>query len=286
MKALFKLSCLLLFSLLLTACGGSNGEEETPTLIDPSDVNALSRALLTPEGTLVNGGNPPTPSNSNLAPTVNNLFNDIVSSNGSTAPLNFEYANVNGNLAGCYVQIEGSDVFFTVPYNATSSNGGGLLLPLGIPVNVTAGEFDVNFCVYDDNGLVSNVVSTTVSVLRLGTGSLQISLSWDDTTDQDLYVTDPSGETISYRNRRSESGGELDRDDTNGYGPENIYWTENAPDGSYSVSVDAFSSRSTPTTFYVTISTGDDSQSFTGTTVNGSTEDVVTFVKNGSSLAF
>jgi hypothetical protein len=72
-------------------------------------------------------------------------------------------------------------------------------------------------------------------------GVLQIGLSWSNGgTDIDLYVTDPTGTTIYYVNPSSSSGGFLDRDDTDGFGPENIFWNGNYPDGTYSVSVNYY----------------------------------------------
>ncbi|TCI92607.1 YfaP family protein [Tenacibaculum sp. M341] len=66
-------------------------------------------------------------------------------------------------------------------------------------------------------------------------GVIHIGLSWNTTTDIDLHVTDPFGETIFFDNPTSSSGGYLDRDNTEGFGPENIYWTSNIPSGNYSV---------------------------------------------------
>jgi hypothetical protein len=73
----------------------------------------------------------------------------------------------------------------------------------------------------------------------LGTGSIQVTLNWpEDGVDLDLHVTDPSGEEISWQDRTSASGGELDRDNQEGGGiPENIFWTDNAPRGEYRVEV-------------------------------------------------
>lgn len=67
-------------------------------------------------------------------------------------------------------------------------------------------------------------------------GVVHIALSWDtDETDIDLWVIDPSGEQIYYDNPNAASGGYLDRDDTDGIGPENIYWRKGAPNGMYQV---------------------------------------------------
>lgn len=271
------------FILLIVGC--SKGDEE-PEFIDPSDIDALSQVLIFPDGTNRSTGVPPSPSSSTTAPTVDNPLNLITSSNGSTAPLEFSYDQVDGNLAGCYVQIPGTNNYVTVPYNSNSGTSGSLAVPVGIPANILEGSFDLNFCVYDNSGQVSNVVSTQVNVLRLGTGSLQISLSWNTETDQDLFVNDPEGTAIYYSNRFSPSGGQLDRDDTDGFGPENIFWLDDAPDGEYQVFVNDFEGTIFENTVYVTVTAPDKSKRFTATTRNGSTAEIVTIRKSNDNYEF
>lgn len=92
-------------------------------------------------------------------------------------------------------------------------------------------------------------------------GVLQIGISWNtNLTDVDLWVYDPSGELIYFENPNSVSGGYLDRDDVDGFGPENVYWNAPIPDGEYSVIVDYFSCRfgdiCTPTNVELKISNG------------------------------
>ena len=276
------LAILMTAALVLVGC--SKDKEET--FIDPSDIEALSQVLIMPDGTDRTGGTPPASSVGTTVPIVDNPLNLITSSNGSTAPLEFSYNNINGNLGGCYIQIPGTSTFFTVPYNSNSGLSGTLAVPIGIPANVLDGVFELNFCVYDNAGQVSNVVSTQVNVLQLGTGSLQISLSWNTPTDQDLYVADPLGETIYYSNTASSSGGQLDRDDTDGYGPENIFWIDSAPDGEYQVSVNDYSNTSTSNTVYVTVTAPGKNKRFTASTINGSTVDIVTIRKSGENYDF
>ncbi|MDD9944127.1 MAG: hypothetical protein OXU20_23995 [Myxococcales bacterium] len=82
-----------------------------------------------------------------------------------------------------------------------------------------------------------------------GTGAVQITLAWDSGADLDLYVTDPSGQTIFFnRNHRtSDAGGELDHDSRGNCRPEqqhqrveNAFWRTPAP-GQYQVEVHYFS---------------------------------------------
>ena len=59
--------------------------------------------------------------------------------------------------------------------------------------------------------------------LQYGGGDVQITLTWDNTADLDLHVIDPQGERIAYFSPTSTSGGMLDVDDVDGFGPENIF---------------------------------------------------------------
>lgn len=254
-------------------------------LVSPGNANALSQVLIMPQGTQRINGQPPSPSYGN-PPSVESPNSTVLSSNGSTAPLYFNYSNVQQNLGGCYVQVSGASSYFSIPYNSQSGSYGQLQLPLGIPTNVDGGEFCINFSVYDINGQVSNIEYVCITVLRLGTGALQISLTWDNGTDQDLYVITPSGEEIYYGNDYDSSGGQLDRDDTDGYGPENIFWEDQAPNGTYSVQVDDYDNEGSRNNYYITISAPGISRSFTGFTQFGSRATVATFTKNGNSIQF
>lgn len=89
---------------------------------------------------------------------------------------------------------------------------------------------------------LSNDTDYLFDYSMLGTGDVQITLTWDSSSDLDLWVTDPSLEKIFYNHPSSLSGGILDIDDTNGFGPENIFWPENeAPQGEYLVQIHHFS---------------------------------------------
>ncbi|HSM02545.1 MAG TPA: FecR domain-containing protein [Acidimicrobiia bacterium] len=88
-------------------------------------------------------------------------------------------------------------------------------------------------------------LSATANLTVLATGDIQVTLDWAAFVDLDLYVTDPDGETVSWQNVGSTSGGRLDRD---GYAacttdeppPENIVWDVTAPPGDYLVGVTVY----------------------------------------------
>ncbi|HEY3403315.1 MAG TPA: hypothetical protein VGK59_08015 [Ohtaekwangia sp.] len=284
-RNLIKVALMVVLVQCCLSCG-SDGGDDKPGLIDPSDSDALSEVLIMPGGTDQRSGNPPTTTVTPETPEVDAITPEITSSNGNTFVLVFSYSGVTGDLAGAYIQVNGAGTYFDINFAAGSGSSGQISIPIGIPTNVDEGEFDLDFSIYDEDDRVSEQVNASVNVLKLGSGSLQVSLSWNNDSDQDLYVEDPSGTSINYTNPFSDTGGELDRDDTDGYGPENIFWNESAPDGTYTVSVDDYSGETNATTWVVTINAPGKSKTFTGTTQNGSVANVVTFTKNGNSYSF
>jgi hypothetical protein len=56
-------------------------------------------------------------------------------------------------------------------------------------------------------------------------GDPQFTLIWNtENVDIDLHVIEPRGDEIYFGHKNGAQGGELDVDNTWGYGPENIYW--------------------------------------------------------------
>lgn len=87
----------------------------------------------------------------------------------------------------------------------------------------------------------ADVLRIAEASLYAGYGDIQVTLTWDNISDLDLHVIDPFGEEIYWDHKNSVSGGELDYDHIDGYGPENIYWPKSkAPNGTYQVFVHDF----------------------------------------------
>lgn len=133
------------------------------------------------------------------------------------------------------------------------------------------------------NGIWVEIGSDTIALaegaLNSGFGIIKITLTWNTTSDIDLWVTDPNGERIYYANPVSASGGFLDVDDTDGFGPENIFWENNAPTGSYLVQVHYFADNGQgPTNYNVQVQVLGDTEIYNGvlSSVN-EVDDIVTF---------
>jgi hypothetical protein len=60
--------------------------------------------------------------------------------------------------------------------------------------------------------------------VKVKVGDPQFTLIWNNDADLDLHVIEPGGKEIFWEDPKGNQGGELDVDNTKGYGPENIYW--------------------------------------------------------------
>jgi uncharacterized protein YfaP (DUF2135 family) len=117
------------------------------------------------------------------------------------------------------------------------------------------------------NGLDDNCNGQIDEGCGYSSGAIQVTLQWNTGADIDMYVTDPGGETISYQNRQSASGGNLDHDARGQCRPnepnntiENVFWnSEQPPSGTYTVALNYFgecNSGAGPTTATLSVSVG------------------------------
>jgi hypothetical protein len=149
----------------------------------------------------------------------------------------------------------------------------------------------------------SDEVAIEVAPVQLSEGPLRFTLTWDQANDQDLYVQEPSAELIFYGSayrcatppsggqpasdcNPSPDGGSLDVDDTDGFGPENIFYPQEPPDGTYCYGVEYFSG-SVPTAYTIRIS-ADGAEIRTETGTLAAQDEFAFFVatKSGSTYTF
>lgn len=100
-------------------------------------------------------------------------------------------------------------------------------------------------------------LETIMKEFDLGNPGLLVQIMWNtDSTDIDLHVTDPDDEECYYEHRRTDMGGVLTDDVTQGYGPE-MFRLAKPESGNYKVEVNFYSSNrnraSARTKVYVTI---------------------------------
>jgi hypothetical protein len=161
------------------------------------------------------------------------------------------------NTTELIVGVQGQQGFFILPMDENQGNGTSealfdLLLLIG---QQAADSFTLIFTPSDGLGNYGPYETLQVTKQQAGTGLLQISLSWNQPNDMDLYLIQPDGEQIYFGNKISENGGELDVDSNigcniDGINNENIFY-ENAAgvtiqNGEYEVLIDLYSNCGVP----------------------------------------
>lgn len=145
------------------------------------------------------------------------------------------------------IGVEGEKGYYKVPVTATKSTS-EVRIPLLFSQKIDAENFTILVALMN-NSDVSEPISIPVWVHQVGTGKLQVSLSWDQLNDIDLHLVEPDGSEIYYGNDQSSSGGILDLDSNPGcaidsVNNENITYSETESaiqSGEYIVRVDMYS---------------------------------------------
>src|SRR5690606_11580969 len=128
-------------------------------------------------------------------------------------------------------------------------------LVLTLAQQLPADLFRFEYAVANAAGQQGPIVSQDASSIVVGSGEVQVSVSWDAASDVDLYVVDPAGDEIFWAAPQAPSGGQLDLDSNAGceidyVNNENITFAE-APPGTYTVRVNYWNSCGVDATQYV-----------------------------------
>jgi hypothetical protein len=209
-------------------------------------------------------------------------FGSLPSSGGGpdvTLPANLNILNGGSSIVSIsspnlmsriIVSVEGTDGYWEIilPSDTTL-----VMLLVTFAQNLTGNTIPLTFLAGNSVNQFGLAVTIAANIIQVGTGDIQVSLSWDALSDVDLHVIDPDGEEIYWGNRISSSGGILDLDSNpacsiDSVNNENITWpTGSAPLGTYIVLVNYWSSCDQLLTNYsVTVTlAGMAPQVFTGT---------------------
>jgi hypothetical protein len=168
------------------------------------------------------------------------------------------------------ISIDGVEDYYDVPITVGSTSTPILIT---LSQDVSESTIPLTITASDANDVFGQPKHIPTKVTKVGTGDVQISLSWEGASDVDLHVIGPDNDEIYYGHRTSTSGGNLDLDSNagcviDGINNENVTWPSGrSPSGTYKVLVDNFSSCGRASSSYVVTTTvsGQAPQVFTGT---------------------
>jgi hypothetical protein len=134
-----------------------------PDSIFTEDANGLQEVITIPNGSLVSGTLPAS-STSSSSPNVSSYQSSASISAGYQLILPVAYASNNG-WDYIYLQILGAtNGYYKITNPGTSTNSGTIVIPMNIPGNVVKGEFTIEFCIVDANGLISSYRQTLIVI--------------------------------------------------------------------------------------------------------------------------
>lgn len=233
-----KLKNLFIIGLFLcTIVGCKNESETTPELkIDENDKESLKataptftklEASAVSSSIKVQGtkktGNAPAPSDDFSAPHIYRWFigdevDEIRAAAGKTAKIN---VSVSGDIAGYYLQVEGSDEYYDIPAssvgarigtgskksvfsrktsttnNARIASSNTIVIEIEVPASLQGGEFCVYYCVYNSEGLVSNTLKSCIQVQSIGGAGAEFLTSGEWAFKRAVLIYTEDGETVT-----------------------------------------------------------------------------------------
>ena len=208
---------LLSVSMLFVAC--KPGEENTPT---------INKFFTVEDGLLVAKDMPQANSDQEIAVVMNNQVipggTSYVSLTSETQPRTI------------YVGMKDQLGYYEVPVDQNRGYDCSFVMMVAQDINLADGKtvFTIQVALEDQDGNISKIWESEVELHVVGTGTLQVSLTFDNAKDVDLHLIEPEyndeyGNPVSfydrhiyYGNRFSHNGGELDLDSNPGCSIDNI----------------------------------------------------------------
>lgn len=202
--------------------------------------------------------------NASALPTPTGGDAPYVEMNNTVIPGGSNYVTVTSlvEAAKIFIGVDGMRGYYELVPNNRGVNEIVYDFVMVMNQELTGDSFVVSIGILDENGEVSEYWNTETIIHVVGTGTLQVSLSFDNNKDVDLHLFEPNGYHIYYDDRISPNGGILDLDSNpncaiDGINNENITYGEDAyvEPGEYTVYVDMWENcdPSIATNFVLTV---------------------------------
>lgn len=127
-----------------------------------------------------------------------------VTLNQNVLPGGSSYVSISSeqNYEAFFVGVTGVDGYYKVTPTILRSTNEIIMYNFIIQVSQNLnGGFEIILSGLTPDGEITQSFTQTVSYIQAGTGALQVSLSFDQAKDVDLYVVQPDGNVIYYGNR-------------------------------------------------------------------------------------
>ncbi|MDR1983830.1 MAG: hypothetical protein LBQ28_03285 [Prevotellaceae bacterium] len=252
-KVAFRSATILFFGALLsmfTFVSCDKNEDEKPSSVLEQEYFSIQNA------TVHQGAIPQLTSGSSIG---------SVTINRNVLPGGSSFVSINSaeTISEIYVSVEGVNEYYSLTSlsaqaitRASAQSQAASTFVILFSQNLSI-SFTIQISALLSNGTLTTLYTAPLHFVNAGTGALQVSLSFDNDKDVDLYVVEPSGQVIYYGNR----GGDLEYDeetgeyyrtwgldiDSNpscsidGINNENVYYsTENIQSGKYEVWVNMY----------------------------------------------
>jgi len=213
--------------------------------------NMVTSPITVPGAVYVDARLPqPTTTYEGVAPGIAVSNNVILTGGGANMTVNFTTTPIPKDVVGIIIGLEANMGYWQVPIDMSAPNTAAILDTSFVlrgyrTYEATPASLPMRVATRDIRGNISPYATKQLQVTRVGTGDVQVSLSWDTKDDLDLHVRTPGGCEIYYGNERCGQG-ELDLDSypacsASGNGNENVFWPQGgAPSGIYRVYVDFY----------------------------------------------
>jgi hypothetical protein len=177
-------------AVLFTSCG-SNDDEKVNQVLE-------NEYFTVQNATLHKGSIPNASSGSSIGD---------VTVNRNVLPGGSSFVSVNSvtQIQEIYVGVEGVNEYYSVVSASASSTENISQFVILFSQNLNK-SFTIRMSALLIDGSLTLLYTAQLQFIRVGTGALQVSLSFDNDKDVDLYVVEPNGNVIYYGNRGSEQG--------------------------------------------------------------------------------
>jgi hypothetical protein len=246
-KFLMKISIVLLSSMsILIACNKDKDDDEKPVIVETAQqAPTLEQGYFTVDNAVFKSEVVPAASQSNDAPVIASLYGNLNVLEGGSNPISIE---TDADVKNILVAVEGVEGHYVIAAESLKSTQETLFFSMFFSQLFQSNSFVIIIAIENMQGLISAHETIAVTKIEAGTGTLQISCSWDKPNDIDLHLKEPNGEVIYFGNEYSENGGTLDVDSNpacmlDNINNENITYSSEAvvEAGEYIVYVDLFS---------------------------------------------